>query len=355
MHTGKSIWGIHDFIPDYTAFASLDEFLITPDHKMKGGYSGCGWHRVVMPLNELARNGWEVSYTWGRPPKEFDSYRIVLAQRTDKYDALPDWRRMRLNHKLAYELDDDVFTVDPVNTMAHRVYKNLEVQEAVRHSAEVADIVTVSTDVLAEVMAKHTGHRNIRVVKNCVPGAILDWERPRDRRHLVVGWSGGASHGSDIAMIAGTLRNFLDRNKNARLHLMGTNYEETIGRRCRFTSWVRADPSLKYYRGYDFDIALCPLTGTVFDQSKSNIKALEAMALGIPVLASDVEPYRDLVIDGVNGYLIRKKNDWGKRLQELANDVQARAELGSKARETARAWTIESNWHKWASIYEELL
>ena len=355
MPTAKSIWGIHDFVPDYTAFSSLDEFISTPDHKIKGGYSGCGWHRIVMPLNALAEHGWKISYTWGRPPKEFDEYRIVIGQRTDKFEALPDWRRMRARHRLVYELDDDVFTVEAVNAQAHRVYRDLTVQEAVRHSAETADILTVSTPVLAEVMRKNAAQTEIRVLKNCVPGALLDMQRPRDRRHLIVGWSGGASHGADLAMIAAPLRNFLDRNKNARLHLMGVNYEETIGRKCRYTQWIPARPDLKYYHGYDFDVALCPLTGTVFDQSKSNIKALEAMSLGIPVLASDVEPYRDLVIDGVNGYLIRKRNEWGKRLQELASDTQAREEMSAKARETARAWTIEANWHKWAAVYEELL
>src|SRR5262249_39057852 len=142
----------------------------------------------------------------------------------------------------------------------------------------------------------------------------------RDRRHLVVGWQGGASHGEDMAMIAAPLREFLDRQRAARLHLMGTNYGKTIGRPCRYTPGVPAAADPDYYRAIDFDIGLCPLTGTAFDQSKSGIKALEYMALGIPVLASDTEPYRGLVTDGVNGWLIRRPGDWLRRLRDLAAD-----------------------------------
>jgi glycosyltransferase involved in cell wall biosynthesis len=61
------------------------------------------------------------------------------------------------------------------------------------------------------------------------------------------------------------------------------------------------------------------------------------------------------VIDGVNGYLIRKRGDWARRLRELTEDDAAREEMGAKARETARAHTIGAGWRKWASAYEELL
>lgn len=349
----RSIWAIHDFVPDTDAYSSIEEYLRTPADEIKGGYSGCGWARVVMPLNELARHGWRVKMRHGRPPPESEPYRIIVAQRTDKYAALPDWRRLRLRHRLVYEVDDDVFSVDPVNTQAYVIYNRPEVQDAVRHAAEVADLVTVSTEPLREVMEKATG-RDVHVLPNCIPAALLNMQRSRDRRHCIVGWCGGASHGADIAMIAEPLSKLIDSNKQVRLHLVGVNYEKTIGRRCRFTSWVRAGPDLHYYEAYDFDVALAPLTGTVFDRSKSHIKALEAMALGIPVLASDCEPYRELVIDGVNGYLCRER-DWERRLRELANDREAREEMGAKARETARAWTIEANWHRWADLYEELL
>jgi glycosyltransferase involved in cell wall biosynthesis len=77
--------------------------------------------------------------------------------------------------------------------------------------------------------------------------------------------------------------------------------------------------------------------------------------MGIPVLASDVDPYRDFITGGVNGYLCKRKADWGRRLEELICDDAARQEMGRNARESARAHTMSTGIKRWAAAYEELI
>ena len=69
---------------------------------------------------------------------------------------------------------------------------------------------------------------------------------------------------------------------------------------------------------------------------------------GIPVLASDVEPCREMVTGGGNGFLIRYPHEWLQRMSELAAGDTRREKMGAAARESARAWTIERGWHRWA-------
>ena len=76
--------------------------------------------------------------------------------------------------------------------------------------------------------------------------------------------------------------------------------------------------------------------------------------MGTPTIATDSEPYRDFVEDGVTGYLIRHRSDWPKRLRELVNDADARAEMGANARKRAEEWTIESGYRRWEAVYKEL-
>ena len=349
----RDVWGIHDFVPDYRKFRTPEDYARAAANPagMAGGPSGCGFYRIVSPLDALRAQGWDTGYAFGDPPP--DLAKIIVAQRMDKHEALPHWRRWKAGHRLVYEIDDDVFRVDITNWMAHGTYGKLDVRDAVGHSAEVADIVTVTTEPLAEVMREW--NREVRVIPNVIPDGVLDITRLRQPK-VVVGWAGGASHARDLALVAGSLRRVIDKHgKRAELHLMGTNYLETIGRPGRFSQWIPITASLDYFRAIDFDIALAPLSGTKFDSSKSAIKVLEAFGLGIPVLASDVEPYRGTVIDGVNGYLCRKKSDWGRRLDELINDEVAREEMGRNARETARAHTMSEGVKLWQRAYEELL
>ena len=52
------------------------------------------------------------------------------------------------------------------------------------------------------------------------------------------------------------------------------------------------------------DIALAPLEmGNIFCRAKSEIKFVEAGALGLPVVASDIAPFRDSITPGEDGFL----------------------------------------------------
>jgi glycosyltransferase involved in cell wall biosynthesis len=54
-----------------------------------------------------------------------------------------------------------------------------------------------------------------------------------------------------------------------------------------------------------------PLADSDFNNSKSNIKCLEYCALGIPVIASNVIPYRGTIGDSIKGILIDNTiDDW---------------------------------------------
>lgn len=331
------MWGIHDT-------RSSDD----------PGPSGCGYYRIVLPFEQLKANGWKAGYSAGRPPASEASTRVIVGERLMRSDVLGEWRRLRRQHRLVYEIDDDVWNIDPVNAMAYRAFSTLSVLDAVETCCAVADLVTVTNGALAEMVRRKTGQREIRVIDNYVPGWLLRHERPR-REHVTIGWAGGASHGRDLHMIAHAVRDVLDRDKTLQLHLIGSDYRPTFGimNLARFTPWE--DDPADFYKHIDFDIGLAPIISDTFNMAKSSLKAKEYGALGIPVVASDFGPYQQHVIDGVTGFLVRTPKQWRARIRELAYDADLRESMGAKAREMAAHHTIEGNWQKWASVYSELL
>lgn len=319
------------------------------DFSVFGFHDGhaCGVYRVLLPFEQMAAAGTEVTTHCGWT-EDCRGYRVIVGQRINRTGALPIWRRLRQHHRLVYETDDDLWSIDPTN-FAAKLGHSPDVIDATEQAIAAAHLVTVSTDPLAEVLRRF--HDNVVVLPNHIPAGLLDIERPR-RERVTVGWAGGDSHLRDIAMVAPRLRRFCSRNPAVDFHTIGTDFRCAMNLPGRHTDW---DPDIwGYYRSIDFDIGLAPLVESVFNRSKSSIKALEYSALGIPVIASYSEPYREFVVDGETGYLIRREHEWTKRLYELVNDAAMREEMGAKAKAHAARWTIEDGYRLWLDAYRSL-
>lgn len=311
--------------------------------------SACGYYRVRLPFQHLNANGHDAQHARDGAILNTEDFPIVVCQRMGYPDFELQWLKMWRDHKLVWETDDDLWTVDPTNERAARVFKP-DLLRAVESCAQTAHMVTVSTEPLAERMREF--NPNVVVIPNHVDGAIFDVERRRAGR-LTVGWAGGDSHLRDWQMVAPFVRRFLERNPQVDLHMIGADYRaEARVPRARWTTWSM--DLMDYYRAIDFDIGIAPLIPSVFNRSKSAIKALEYSALGVPVIASDVRPYRDFILDGVTGFLVSRDHDWERRLRDLTNDADMRTEMGEKAREHARTWSIEDGWRLWESAYRTL-
>jgi glycosyltransferase involved in cell wall biosynthesis len=137
--------------------------------------------------------------------------------------------------------------------------------------------------------------------------------------------------------------------------MIGADWRRMIKRpnNFRYTGWT--EETTEYYKTIDFDIGLAPLEPSLFVRCKSHIKALEYAALGIPCIASDVEPYRQFVIHGVTGYLCKRAHDWVYYLRDLISDDAMRLEMGAQARKWASQWTIQEHWVDWEQAYKSVL
>lgn len=314
---------------------------------------GCGYYRIELPLGELDEHGHQVEIcdSWDDEPvsraHEFD---VAVGQRLGNVGEYDRWRRLAEHSRLVYEVDDDLLNVEPSNVRAHNIMNDPELRRGTAMCAALADMVTVTTQPLAEAMSQW--NPNVVVLPNYVDDALLKIDRPR-RERITIGWSGGGSHIRDLQLITREMDRFLGRNPQVDLHIVGTDYTELFRSSVRYTPF---DPSPQsYFHNIDFDIGLAPLTSSRFNRSKSHIRVLEYAALGIPVVASDEPAYCDTVIDGVTGFLVRYEHEWQRRLRDLVEDEAMRYEMGVKAREHARSWVIQDGWQLWEQAYEGIL
>ena len=285
---------------------------------------------------------------------------VIVAQRANSFDGMGVWRRFATpTCRTVYENDDDIWHITRENKAAYDSYaEGGESREVVLRLCATASMVTTSTPYLGDLHRELTPGKQVVVLPNYVPEFVLDLKHDDRQGRYRLGWAGGASHARDIHTATSAVRRFMKRFPQWDLFLGGTDYRREFGcppERSFHVPWIHVcdDPDI-FYRAIDFDIGICPLLDTQFARAKSWIKALEYMARGIPVIASDVEPYRRFITHGTDGFLVRRDHEWLSALCELARDDKLRLEMGAAAKEKARQNTIEKHYTEWVSAYRML-
>ena len=87
--------------------------------------------------------------------------------------------------------------------------------------------------------------------------------------------------------------------------------------------------------------------------AKSNNRVTQAMALGLPVLASPMQAYKEVIKQGETGFICETTEDWEKNLS-LLQDKTLREKIGKAAQEAVKAYSIESIGKGYSEVLKSL-
>lgn len=298
---------------------------------------GCQAYRIRFPFAAMREldPSLVMGYSNLIPREAQEMADIVVGQRVCNDGPSKMWQKWADTglKKLVYELDDDLWNVDPLNERAYYFFHNPKVRANLLKNIQVAHAVTVSTPELADEVFSQTGHQNIHVIPNAVPAWLLDHKAEQNHH---VGWGGSATHHGDFGLLRQGMKKFLQHNPRKTFHCIGMDYAAWMKlppAQCKFTKWVPTPED--FFRTIDYLVGVAPLADSHFNRSKSDIKFLELAALGIPTIASDVAPYRSIQ-DGCTGMLIKNDHEWGRVLKATVDDPDFFAEMGVEAKEYVR-------------------
>jgi glycosyltransferase involved in cell wall biosynthesis len=210
-----------------------------------------------------------------------------------------------------------------------------------------AATVVVGNDYLAE-RARQAGARRVETVPTGVnySAYVRRTLAPHDR--LTFGWIGSPATEHYLATIAADLDEVCPA-LNARLRLIGVD-------RHRFD---RADVELVRWSEETeidalaaCDIGLAPLTDGPWERGKCGMKAIQYMALGIPVLAADAGALPNVVGHGETGFIYRDGGEFRTFARQLAENPELRRRMGAAGKErVAASYAIE----RWAETIADIL
>ena len=99
------------------------------------------------------------------------------------------------------------------------------------------------------------------------------------------------------------------------------------------------------------DIGIYPLIDTLWVRGKAGFKAIQYMAVGVPVVASLIGMNKEIIKDGVNGYLARTEKEWIEKISKLMEDSNLRKKIGLEGRKTVEEkFSVKANVHTYLDI-----
>ena len=147
----------------------------------------------------------------------------------------------------------------------------------------------------------------------------------------VVGWIGSPTTASYIRGLAPVLQRVAAQHPFV-LNVSGTGEPVTMpGVRVDNPEW-KLSSEIELFR--NCDIGVYPLVDDAWAKGKCGFKAIEFMACGVPVVASAVGVNREIIEDGVNGFLAATDNEWVEKLGRLIADPALRARFAASGRRT---------------------
>lgn len=168
-------------------------------------------------------------------------------------------------------------------------------------------------------------------------------------KELVLGWSGSHSTAPYLHLLDGVLQTLASRHR-FRLLVMGPERFELPGVNVEVIPWSAEIEIPTLQR---IDIGLYPLPDDPWVQGKSGLKALQYMALAIPVVASAVGCNDRVVAHGASGFLVSSAAEWTAKLERLLVDPALRRQLGLHGRSLVeKTYSVRANRDRYLAIFQ---
>ena len=334
----------------------------------------CGHYRIAWPADVLKARGHDVTVI---PPTEKSGFRVRVGTRADGTQELLDMeipeadviviqrparsmmvemiKRLReTGIAVVVEIDDDLTNLHPHN-IAYGTYRpgnpgGLSWRHTVE-ACKAATYVVTSTPRLQRVFAPHGRGQ---AIDNYVPEIYLTFEH-QDTGFF--GWAGTTkSHPDDLQVIGHAVPILMDQGFQFQA-LGGSHGLENALRLKRPVPAMPAVPLQAWAStmAQCFDVSMCPLSNSVFNASKSRLKAIEAMAVGVAWVASPREEYRRLYRESGVGLLADTPRQWVKVIKELMTNDSLRHEQAEAGREYMKTQTYQLNAWRWMEAWEQAL
>ncbi len=282
--------------------------------------------------------------------------RLVHLVRNRKYDLIwiekealpfvPGWLEvLLLGGRTSYVLDYDDAVFHNYDRHSRRLVRTLlgtKYDRVMRGSA----LVVAGNAYIAE-RARRSGAARVETVPTVVDLDRYPTVERYDADEIAVGWIGTPVTAKFLNVVPPILSQ-LRPDERVRFVAIGSGPLPWATDRVEVAPW---SSETEVARLRSLSIGIMPIPDNPFERGKSGLKLLQYMAVGLPVVASPVGVNREIVEQGVNGFLCETTDEWVTAIRALAADAGLRQRMGQAGRRKVEAlYSLQASAPRMASL-----
>jgi hypothetical protein len=262
------------------------------------------YYRTIGPFSRLAlQKKFELVICQQEKALWYDIYNtdIVIIQRpnsTASLGIMADAKRM--GKAVIIDFDDHLLNV-PEDNPASAYFSNPQVQKQIQDTFLFADVIIVSTQKLYDLYKPLSHDKPMFVIPNGWSPTDLPMTKVEEQHNPPrFIWRGGSTHFADLHTIKEQLNKAMELDTEFTFFGMPKFMMYDFSKKANFVEWNSMFIYFTFMQRIEGDYGYYPLVRNEFNESKSNIFAIECLANGMPVLA-DVY-FKEFNIPGVMCY-----------------------------------------------------
>ena len=287
-------------------------------------YSGCGHWRMIWPEQVMNAHNKAVVHgttVMNGDARQYTGVKGVRIQRQATPQQLNFIKFLRevadkQNFRLIYEIDDICFAEDiPDYNKFKGAFTDPQIRKSAQEIMAMCDEITVTCPFMRDYYRDKTGNKNVTVIPNFMPKfwlgnrsnitrAMKNFEDNKKKPRILYAGSGAhfdvdnnVGQKDDFEHVNSVITKTVDKYQWVFLGAFPLSLKPLVmSGKIEFHPWSRLFEYGDKLRDLNVNMIVAPLQDNVFNRSKSDLKYIEACALGLPIACQDICTYENAPI-----------------------------------------------------------
>ncbi|MBN3038359.1 MAG: glycosyltransferase family 4 protein [Candidatus Omnitrophica bacterium] len=244
-----------------------------------------------------------------------------------------EWLWTRLKKPIVFDLDDAIFMKKKVGSN-NRLVNFLKYPAKIPGIIKLSSQVTVCNDYLKQYAAQYIPEDRIHVIPTSIDIGQFGIKKDLAKGDpLTIGWIGSHTTAPYLDLLRGVFE-ALSKKYDFVLKIVGAGRDFQIpGVKIINREWNLGRDVEEFQ---SLDIGVYPLPSDEWIKGKTGFKTCQYLSVGVPCVVSNLGRNREIIQDGVNGFLALDEQEWVNKLSLLIEDKDMRKRFAQAGRKTVR-------------------